>query len=193
MGRSKTKEEMFVEHKDLAAYWEKVVKGREAEAKVIHPSTVVTAPWVRWKCQFGCTGYGRSYCCPPDSPAPEVTRSTLDTYERAILFHLEAAKRQDESRGRILRTFGEALVELEGEMFKDGYYRAFVLLSGPCILCKECGKVKGKACEFGYRARPSMEACGIDVYQTARNHGFPIKPLKGKDETQNLYCLMLVD
>ncbi len=182
-----------MEHNDLERYWEKVVKDRDAEAKVIHPSTVVTAPWVRWKCQFGCPGYGRSYCCPPDTPTPEVTRSTLDAYERAILFHLGAAKREDENRGRVMRSFMEALVELEGEMFKDGYYRAYVFLSGPCGLCKECGKVKGKTCEFGYKARPAMEACGIDVYQTARNHGFPIKPLKRKDETQNLYCLMLVD
>jgi hypothetical protein len=38
-----------------------------------------------------------------------------------------------------------------------------------------------------------MESCGIDVYQTARNNGFPIQPLRHKGETQNLYCLMLVD
>jgi predicted metal-binding protein len=89
----------------------------------------MTAPWVRWKCQFGCPGYGRSYCCPADTPAPEVTRSTLDNYERAILFHLAAAKRQDGTRGRLLRNFMEALTDLESEMFKDGYYRAFVLFS----------------------------------------------------------------
>jgi predicted metal-binding protein len=41
--------------------------------------------------------------------------------------------------------------------------------------------------------RPSIESVGIDVYQTARNSGFPIAPLKEKKETQNLYCLMLVD
>jgi predicted metal-binding protein len=183
----------FVENKDLAQYLEKILHGSSAEAKVIHPSSVVTAPWVRLKCQFGCPRYGRSYCCPPDTPGPEVTRSTLDAYQRAILFHIEAAKRQEENRSKLLKDFMADLVELEGEMFKDGFYRAFVLLSGPCGLCKECGKLKGKACEFGYRARPSMEACGIDVYQTARNQGFPIKPLKQKDETQNLYCLMLVD
>jgi hypothetical protein len=31
------------------------------------------------------------------------------------------------------------------------------------------------------------------VYQTARNSGFFIKPLREKAETQNVYCLMLVD
>jgi hypothetical protein len=38
-----------------------------------------------------------------------------------------------------------------------------------------------------------MESCGIDVFQTARNNGFFIQTLKEKTETQNLYCLMLVD
>jgi hypothetical protein len=39
----------------------------------------------------------------------------------------------------------------------------------------------------------AMEGAGIDVYQTARNNGFPIVPLKEMAETQNLYSLMLVD
>jgi len=85
------------------------------------------------------------------------------------------------------------LVELEGDLFKDGYYKAFVFLAGPCHLCKECGKMKGEVCQFGYKSRPSMEACGIDVYQTARNNGFFIEPLREKEETQNIYSLMLVD
>jgi len=75
----------------------------------------------------------------------------------------------------------------------NGYYKAFALLSGPCSLCAECAKSKNKPCGFGSRARPSMESCGIDVYQTAWNNGFPIQPLRHKGETQNLYCLMLVD
>jgi hypothetical protein len=41
--------------------------------------------------------------------------------------------------------------------------------------------------------RPAMEACGIDVYQTARNNGFFIEPLRNKTDTHNDYCLMLVD
>jgi len=38
-----------------------------------------------------------------------------------------------------------------------------------------------------------MEACGIDVYQTVRNNGLFIQPLREKEETQNIYSLMLVD
>jgi predicted metal-binding protein len=178
---------------ELGKYWKRVIKGRPAEAKVIDPASVVTAPWVRLKCKYGCDMYGREYCCPPETPTPGQTREILDCYQRAILFHYQAARKEGVNRAKARRAFIDALVELEGEMFKDGYYKAFALLSGPCSLCAECAKSKNNPCNFGARARPSMESCGIDVYQTAWNNGFPIQPLRRKGETQNLYCLILVD
>ncbi|MBM3155296.1 MAG: DUF2284 domain-containing protein [Chloroflexi bacterium] len=176
---------------DLEKYCKLAVEKGATHAKLIDPSSVVTAAWVRWKCQFGCPAYGQGYCCPPDTPTPERTRALIDCYHRAILFHLESPPSPD--RGKRFRKFQEMLVDLEGEMFKDGYYKAFLLSEGPCIICKECAKLKGEPCNFGYRARPSMEGCGIDVFQTARNNGFFIVPLRDKAETQNVYCLMLVD
>ncbi len=160
-------------------------------AVLIHPSSVVTAQWVRLKCQFGCGGFGKSYCCPPDTPTPEKTRMILDSYSRAILFHLEVP--QTPERGKAFKTFFKMLPKLEGEMFKEGFYRAFVFMSGPCRLCKTCGKLEDDPCQFMELARPSMEGCGIDVYQTARNNGFFIEPLSDNSETQNNYCLMLLD
>jgi len=178
---------------DLEKYCTRAIKGKATHAKQIHPSSVVTAAWVRLKCQFGCTEYGKGYCCPPDTPTPEQTRAIIDCYNRAILFHVEAPKTPGQSRRELLIEFYKMLINLEGEMFKDGYYKAFVFLAGPCDLCKQCTKLEGTPCNFGLKARPSMEACGIDVYQTARNNDFFIKPLREKTETQNVYCLMLVD
>ena len=177
----------------LESYCQEAIRAGAKAAKVVHPSSVVTAAWVRLKCQFGCTGFGKRYCCPPDTPAPAQTRELLDGYGKAILFHLEGVKTADRSRRQQWIDLAERLVDLEGELFKDGYYKALILLAGPCHLCQECAKLKAEPCNFGGRARPSMEACGIDVYQTAKNNGFPIHPLKGKGETQNNYCLMLVD
>jgi len=179
--------------KSLETYWEQVTRGKPAEAKEIDPKSVVTAPWVRLKCQYGCPRYGKGYCCPPDTPGPDEMRSILDSYSRGILFHLKAAKTKSGGRIKLVQDFLASVVDLEGEMFKSGFHRAFAILSGPCTLCKECGKLKGIPCSSGYRARPSMEACGIDVYQTAWNNGFPLAPLKEKKETQNLYSLILVE
>lgn len=178
---------------ELENYLTRVMEGLTAEAKVIHPGSVVTAPWVRLKCQFGCAEYGKWYCCPPDTPTPEQTRAVLDSYKRAVLFHVEAARKEGRNRLKFFNSLFAALIDLEGVFFKDGYYKAFVYLAGPCYHCKGCAKVKGEACKFAGKARPAMEACGIDVYQTARNNGFFIQPLREKGETQNTYCLMLVD
>ena len=177
--------------KDLEKYC-RMAKDRGAtDAITIHPDRVVTAPWVLIKCQFGCPDYGRGYCCPPHTHTYDRTRAILDSYGRAILFRIEAPA--TEGRGKRYKDYMDMLVELEGTLFKDGYYKALVVLSGSCIKCKKCGILTDNPCVNRARARPSMEACGIDVFQTARNNGFFIKTLKEKEDTHNDYCLMLVD
>jgi len=176
---------------DLERYCERAVEGGATYAKQIHPSSVVTAPWVRLKCQFGCPGYDKGYCCPPNTPTSDETSAIIDSYHRAILFHIEVPHMPE--KGKHYGKYFDMLTELEGEMFKDGYYKAFVLLAGPCRLCKKCAKLQEEPCQLPHRARPSMEACGIDVYQTARNNGFFIQTLRERTETNNEYCLMLVD
>ena len=175
---------------DLKKYCDHALDGWATNVKPIQPSSVVTAPWVRLKCQFGCPGYDQSYCCPPHTPTPDQTRKILDSYNRALLFHIETlSSKGREKRKKLL----QMLIDLEGDMFKDGYYKAFVLLAGPCDVCKQCAKATGDACTDRYRARPSMEACGIDVFQTARNNGFRIETLRDETEPRNNFCLMLVD
>lgn len=184
------RKEIGMEESDLKKYCEKAVQDGATHAKVIPPGSVVTAPWVRFKCLYGCP-HRKGYGCPPETPTPEQTRAVLDSYGRTILFHREAPRTKD--RGEKNIKFFDLLVTMEGDLFKDGYYKAFVMLAGPCALCKECGKVEEIPCRFPAKARPSMEACGIDVFQTARNSGFFIQTLREKTETQNIFCLMLVD
>ncbi|HAR97824.1 MAG TPA: hypothetical protein DCS11_02790, partial [Syntrophus sp. (in: bacteria)] len=77
-------------NEDLAPYCRKALENGAAHFRITHPGMVATAPWVRWKCQFGCPGYGMGYCCPPHTPTDDQTRALLDSYRRAILFHIEA-------------------------------------------------------------------------------------------------------
>lgn len=176
---------------DLGKYCNYALEKGATTAKIIHPSTVVTAPWVRLKCQFGCGGYGYSYCCPPHSPTAEETRKVLDSFHRAILLHVETSFTPN--RERNLRKYRHSLIDLEGEIFKDGYYKAFAFLAGPCDLCSECGVLAEAPCKNRYSARPSMKACGIDVFQTARNNGFHIETLREKTEPRNFFYLIMVD
>lgn len=158
-------------------------------ARVIDPCSVVTAEWVRMKCQFGCFGFGSSHCCPPHTPTPEVTRKVIDSYQKAILLHRQL--RDGAKRREVTKQFNEIVVRLEIDIFLDGYYKALSMGSGPCRLCKECDT--NNPCKHGYEARPSMEACGVDVFKTARDNGFPIQVVRSPEEEQNIFGLILVD
>ena len=83
------RKKVSINDKDLEKYCKSAIKGGATHAKQIHPATVVTEPWVPLKCQFGCPGYGKGYCCPPHTPTHKQTREILDSYKRAILFHIE--------------------------------------------------------------------------------------------------------
>jgi predicted metal-binding protein len=50
-----------------------------------------------------------------------------------------------------------------------------------------------KACVHADRARPSMEACGIDVFTTARGYNLPIKVVRERTDPRNSYALVLVE
>ncbi len=154
-------------------------------AKRVDPHSVVTGEWVRMKCQFGCTGFGLNLCCPPHTPTPDITRRVIDSYEQAILLHRRLRK------GERSKLLNEAMVRLEIEIFLDGHYKAWSMGSGPCRLCEACDL--GGPCKHGEEARPSMEACGIDVFKTARGNGFHLEVLKTHDEERNVFGLILVE
>jgi predicted metal-binding protein len=148
------------------------------DAKIIPAASIVTAEWVRFKCRFGCSGYGRRLKCPPNSPTPEETRRMLSDYDHALLIHVD----EDIEVNTLV-------FKLEREIFLDGHYKAFGMGAGPCFLCKECGDV----CKHPKEARPSLEACGVDVYTTVRSHGFPIEVLRTKECKFNYYGIVLIE
>ena len=157
------------------------IKKGAKETRLISPSSVITGEWVRLKCQYGCGGYNQCLTCPPYSPSPAVTRKLVDEYSKIILAHLPTGWRH-------LR---EIMASLEREVFLFGLHKALAFGSGPCHLCEPCPRQY--PCTHPDEARPSMEACGIDVFTTARNAGFPIEVLRSRDCKANFYGLLLVD
>jgi predicted metal-binding protein len=165
----------------MAKYTKFIKRAKElgaVDAKIIPANTVVTAEWVRIKCQFGCGGYGRRLCCPPNTPTPEQTQKMLSYYKNAILVHFDVKAR-----------INDIIPILEKEIFFNGYFKAFGMGSGPCYLCKKCPEF----CVHPNEARPAMEACGIDVFSTVRVHGFPIETLDTRDRKGNYYGLVLIE
>jgi predicted metal-binding protein len=150
------------------------------EAKPVKAASIVTAPWVRLKCRFGCDGYNTSLCCPPNTPTWFEMREVISSYEHALLIHCKEV----DSSTRIV-------CELERQIFLAGYYKAFGLGAGPCRMCG--GKCNLKRCVHTENTRPSMEACGIDVYATAKANGYPIAVVKDYKDKANYYGIVLIE
>lgn len=160
----------------------RAVKLGAKNSKVIEVKTVRTAAWVRYKCQFGCSGFTESLTCPPYSPTPDETQKILNSFKKAILIHCQSDSKVDISG---------VVVQIEKEAFFAGYYKALGMGAGPCRLCRECN-IKGE-CRHREEARPAMEACGIDVFSTVRNNGFAIDTLSSSECKANYFGLVLIE
>lgn len=149
------------------------------ESRIVPAATIVTAPWVRLKCQFGCGDFNKSYCCPPRTPTPDQMRGVIDCYRTAILVRCVTAV-------RVMKI----IIALEGELFHAGFYKAMGLGSGRCTLCRSCPP---EGCRHPEKARPSLEACGIDVFATARDNGFPAEVVAHHMDEGNYYGVVLIE
>ena len=120
-----------------------------------------------------------------------ATGSFDDLGSRQVRFLEEASRIRELRHTASVRTSGDlrGYLELENMLFFEGYVKAFAMGGGPCSLCDECSV----PCVHPKKARPSMEACGIDVYSTAKAHGFPIEVLKTKTDSVNFYGLVLIE
>jgi len=148
--------------------------------KIIPVKTIVTAPWVKLKCQYWCKNYGKSNACPPNSPKYEETRAVISNYEKAIIIH-----------GNDKATVTKIALETEKEAFLSGCYKAFAFGAGPCKLSPEEDSIdSGENIE---QERPLLDAVGVDVFQTARNNGFRIEILYSPEIRPSYFSLVLIE
>ncbi len=181
-----------------------LAKKNMAEIHPVSPGDIVVGEWVRWKCMFGCKGYGRHLSCPPYVPGPEDTRKLLKEYQKAYLIHFKGIpgmKELDPDKvpanwhaflSGLILWIHNTVYELEQHAFYSGYYRALAFGAYPCYFCEDCvaeeatGPVNlsfKRDCRHAEKVRTSMEAVGIDVFATVRNLGLPIEviPCKGNE------------
>ena len=157
---------------------------------VVPRKEIVIAQWVRFRCQFGCNEYGKAGSCPPAVPSIEECRNMIFEYNNAIILHfIMKSTKQDEKINLM-----SALLELEREIFLEGYYKSFLLQYADCVFCKICaaGGTREK-CVNKIKCRPSIDAMGIDMFQTARNAGYEIQVLKEYNDVQNRFAILLIE
>lgn len=164
-------------------------EGGADRAKKMAAGQVIVAEWVRMKCRYGCDGYGMGHLCPPRTPAPEEMRRMLSSYSDALIFTFE--KIRGGSRHRKQREHRQLVFDLERMFFLDGYVKAFGMGCGPCTICGSCDM--DEPCKRPDVARPAMEACGIDVYQTVRNAGLQMSVVQECSDPMTMVGLILIE
>jgi len=162
-------------------------------ARIISPEMVAIDERVRLKCEVPrCAGYGQYLTCPPHVMSAEAFSKILSRYQRCLLVQVEAKNIHslDKGQGRIDKTvlkdnrelhrpFRLKLLQIvevvEAAAFKKGMRFAAGFVGGSCVLCDRCVDDKfSEPCRHPFRARPPMEAVGIDVIKTAENAGLSI-------------------
>nr|MDO8134039.1 DUF2284 domain-containing protein [Candidatus Njordarchaeum guaymaensis] len=171
--------------------------------------SVVVDERARLKCSVPiCDDYGLNLMCPPNVMSIQTFREILAKYNHAILIQIKAPippemmrqirKAEDVAAlykstkflDSYRKTFdpvklklGRIVHKLEARAYAFGYRFATGFIAGSCKLCKECVAISShEPCRQPFRARPSMEAVGIDVFKTAENAGLLFK-IPAKDKT----------
>lgn len=149
-------------------------------AAELEPARIKAEAWVRAKCAYGCSQYGKRWSCPPHAMDQAGFEELLGCYSRALLVVGQPP----------LKDFQEKLLALEREAFLSGFKKALVFSGGPCCWCEECDDT---ACRFPEKRRPSLESCGCDVFALAESCGITVAPLRNGDDFVQYVGLLLVD
>lgn len=152
--------------------------------------------WVLLKCQYGCPNYGKRLVCPPFSPEPARTRAILGEYSTAFLLSYEVPAQSREADMQVtedsLTTAMEAFLRLERYAFLRGRHKAFVFGLNHCPGCEVCAAESGRSsCKHPQMARPSLEACGVNVRGLVEATGLD-RRLKGQDALKGGDVISLV-
>ena len=144
-------------------------------ANIIRADSIVTDRAFRAMCESNACGvYGKCYMCPPDVGDIGELMAEVRKYKLALVYQtvseledsfdvegMIAAKKRSYPLAQSLR---QVFAEL-------GITDALHLGAGGCGVCEVCAKRTGEPCRYPELAMPSLEACGINVYELARSAG----------------------
>jgi predicted metal-binding protein len=179
----------MLDKKQLEALFE---KHGFTDYRWIKAKDIKVSQWVRFRCQFGCSLYGKDGACPPNVPSIAECREFFSDYEDAVIFHLQKAVDKPEDRKPWSKEMSLKLIKLEREVFLIGCYKAFLASFDSCSLCVECGGTR-LDCKNKTLSRPGADALGVDVYATVRKAGYEIEVLKNYTDTMNRYAFLMID
>ena len=160
--------------------------------KWIDSGEIVVAQWVRMKCMFGCDQYGRKAACPPQTLSVSDCERFFNEYNDAVVFHLKYQIDSLEERNKWNRKTVVKLAGIERKVFLAGFEKAYMLLSGGCVICEECSGIR-TLCKHPELARPAPEGLSVDVFSTVRKIGYPISVRTDTSQAVDRYYFLMVE
>ncbi|MBC8466389.1 MAG: DUF2284 domain-containing protein [Deltaproteobacteria bacterium] len=183
---------------DLERYCQYALEQGADEAQVVDASKIPVEDAVAFKCRVPrCFGYNNCAQCPPHAPKPAEIRQLLKSYTHGVLFvsrvdsKLLKRDRNDKKRKAAFRAILEIVSKLESAAFYDGHYLAVGFSAGSCFssLCDPklgCQVLNGENCRFALKARPSMEAVGMNVYNLIASSGWEVYPFGSNADPEDI-------
>lgn len=174
---------------DLENYRQKALQLGASEVRTIPAEWVKVDERVRIKCAIPpCPNYNRCGYCPPHVPEPDFMRKVFSQFNWAVLFKNDVPVEDFAVPDRYYphgekhqRKTGEIAARIETQAFADGYRFAVGFGAGGCrdTLCDGglCAMLDSGRCRQILRARPSMEAVGIDVCDLANKVDWEVYPI----------------
>ena len=192
---------------DLSRYCAMALDMGASGAVAVPAEHVVVDERVRLKCTVPrCLRAGETPNCPPNAPDLELVRRALARFTWAVLVKCDVGPVEEYAPGRganraeqrrvlsFHEQSSEIVCALERQAYKDGYHLAMGFGGGSCkdYLCKGqlCQYLDSGRCRFPHRARPSMEAVGIDVVALIREVGWSAYALL--DDLSQVPCAITV-
>ena len=175
---------------DIERYIQSAINNGANDAKMIETDSILIDERVRAKCYIPlCEGVGKSLNCPPYTMDLDTFQKVVNRYNFAVFYMIMVPSEELCGIDFIAKKKGapsaiknyQICSKLESLAFYDGYYFAMGFAGGPCgpYFCgnQECAALESNGCRHPLKARPSMEAMGINAFEMAFKVGWEIYPV----------------
>lgn len=149
------------------------------QAVIIPVEQVVLNAEFRKSCQHnGCGVYGRCWMCPPYVGDIEQLMDKVRSYRYGLMYQ-SISPLEDSFDIEGMSSAAQHHVHISHRLENSGVLPQphLHLSCGGCRVCTRCAAADGQPCRHPEQAMSSLEAYGIDVYQTTQNT--PLKYING--------------
>lgn len=179
---------------DIQALTESIIALGAKKAEYITADKIVTDRRFFDICKANqCGNYGKCWTCPPDVGNIDELIAKVKSFKGGILYQYFGDIEDSldiEGMAEVGKVQAALVQKVNNEVVPQITSRHFHLGAGGCRLCERCGKRDNIPCRHPDKALPSMESCGIDVYNTTKTTS--LKYINGQN-TVTYFGLVLFD